>query len=158
MEWASGEEEQRRTRTSRCGEAVRPHLPISARPWLQCEPPRTDDSHCETQLPAWHFLLIGLPTTPFWSKGHFLAPVRDFSRLYFKGGARILNERQPQTRADSHIYISLTSSLANWITSVADILYMYQSTEVMMGKKRRNICFLQNCDAEPQQAGDNLTM
>lgn len=27
-------------------------------------PTPADDSHCETQLPAWHFLLIGLPTTP----------------------------------------------------------------------------------------------
>ena len=67
--WVAGDSAQGQGAT----EEVRLQCHISPRAWIQGEPPRVDDSHCETQLPAWHFLLIGLPMTPFWGKGHFLS-------------------------------------------------------------------------------------
>lgn len=58
---------------------VRLQCHISLRPRVQSEPPCVDDSQCETQLSAWHFLLIGLPMAPFWGKGHFLTRVKVFT-------------------------------------------------------------------------------
>lgn len=46
--------------------------------------PGTDDSHCEMQLPAWHFLLIGLPVTPFLRQRSFFSQVKVASLPVFE--------------------------------------------------------------------------
>lgn len=106
-------------------------------PWFTGSPPRVDDSQSETQLPAWHLTLIGLPMTSLRGKGHILAQVKVFHRPYFTGGLMKdeSGERWRRTGPECNIYILFGEWDYHWLEKKLNIIASHKLNTTMLAWK-----------------------